>query len=219
MQFAGMPAAQVLIAATSGNARIFRLTDRGQVEPGLLADLVAVEGDPTRDVSAVRHVRLVMKGGKIVRATTADGALSPARSAPGCAECALTHLERTAIDYPKAAAQHAAYERALARRGLRNHPPARSSGRSRRRLRRGHGASARPIMRSSPGRASPRAADETESTAAGLEPHFEVHRLGSGFLDGGDVLRIGRTLYVGQSTRTDADGIDCASASGRAARL
>jgi imidazolonepropionase-like amidohydrolase len=68
MQFAGMPASQVLIAATSGNARIFRLTDRGAVRPGLLADLVAVEGDPTRDVSAVRNVRFVMKSGKIVRA-------------------------------------------------------------------------------------------------------------------------------------------------------
>jgi imidazolonepropionase-like amidohydrolase len=68
MQRAGMPAAQVLIAATSGNARIFRLTDRGQVKPGLLADLVAVEGDPTRDASAVRNVRFVMKGGRIVRA-------------------------------------------------------------------------------------------------------------------------------------------------------
>src|SRR5437763_1826564 len=67
MQHAGMPAAQVMIAATSGNARIFRLADRGQVRPGLLADLVAVDGDPTRDVSAVEHVRLVMKGGQIVR--------------------------------------------------------------------------------------------------------------------------------------------------------
>jgi len=67
MQRAGMPAAQVIIAATSGNARIFRLSDRGQVKPGLLADLVAVDGDPTRDVSAVRNIRLVMKGGKVVR--------------------------------------------------------------------------------------------------------------------------------------------------------
>jgi imidazolonepropionase-like amidohydrolase len=67
MQRAGMPAAQVLIAATSGNAKIFRLSDRGQVKPGLLADLVAVDGDPTRDVFAVRNVRLVMKGGKVVR--------------------------------------------------------------------------------------------------------------------------------------------------------
>jgi imidazolonepropionase-like amidohydrolase len=67
MQRAGMPAAQVMIAATSGNAHIFHLTDRGEVKPGLLADLVAVDGDPTRDVSAVEHVRLVMKGGQIVR--------------------------------------------------------------------------------------------------------------------------------------------------------
>jgi imidazolonepropionase-like amidohydrolase len=66
MQRAGMPAAQVMIAATSGNAKILRLTDRGEVKPGLLADLVAVEGDPTRDVNAVRSVLLVMKGGVLV---------------------------------------------------------------------------------------------------------------------------------------------------------
>jgi imidazolonepropionase-like amidohydrolase len=66
MRRAGMPATLVLIAATSGNARIFHLTDRGHVKPGLLADLVAVEGDPTQDISAVRKVRLVMKGGVIV---------------------------------------------------------------------------------------------------------------------------------------------------------
>jgi len=67
MQRAGMPAAQVMIAATSGNARIFHLADRGQVKPGLLADLVVVDGDPTRDVAAVEHVRFVIKGGKVVR--------------------------------------------------------------------------------------------------------------------------------------------------------
>jgi imidazolonepropionase-like amidohydrolase len=67
MQHAGMPAAQVMRAATSGNASIFHLADRGQVKPGLLADLVAVDGDPTRDVAAVEHVRFVMKGGKVVR--------------------------------------------------------------------------------------------------------------------------------------------------------
>ena len=67
MQRAGMGAAQVMIAATSGNARILRLGDRGQVKPGLLADLAAFDGDPTRDVSAARKVRFVMKGGVIVR--------------------------------------------------------------------------------------------------------------------------------------------------------
>ena len=67
MQRAGMPAAQVMIASTSGNARILRMTDRGAIRPGLLADLVAVEGVPTRDVSAVRNIQLVMKGGRIVK--------------------------------------------------------------------------------------------------------------------------------------------------------
>ena len=67
MQRAGMPAAEVMVAATSGNASIFHLADRGQIKPGLLADIDAFEGDPTRDVSAVEHVRFVMKGGEIVR--------------------------------------------------------------------------------------------------------------------------------------------------------
>ena len=66
MQRAGMPASQVLVAATSGNAKIFRLSDRGAVKPGLLADLVAVDGDPSRDLDAVRRIRLVMKGGKVI---------------------------------------------------------------------------------------------------------------------------------------------------------
>ncbi|WP_240320763.1 metal-dependent hydrolase family protein [Sphingomonas crusticola] len=67
MQRAGMTPIQVLTAATSGNARIFHLTDVGALRPGLLADIVAVAGDPTRDVTAVGDVRLVIKGGTIVR--------------------------------------------------------------------------------------------------------------------------------------------------------
>ncbi len=69
MQAAGLPPAQVLIAATSGNARFFGLRDKlGSVKPGLLADLIAVAGDPTRDAAAVRHVVMVMKGGTVITA-------------------------------------------------------------------------------------------------------------------------------------------------------
>ena len=67
MAAAGMPPAQVLTAATWGNARWFGLDKRlGAVKVGLLADLVAVAGDPVADISAVRRIALVMKGGVVV---------------------------------------------------------------------------------------------------------------------------------------------------------
>ena len=66
MAAAGMPAAQVLIAATSGNARSFHMGEQiGTLKAGLLADMIAVEGDPTREIHAVRAVQFVMKGGKV----------------------------------------------------------------------------------------------------------------------------------------------------------
>lgn len=64
----GMPLIDALRSATSIDARVLHMEDRiGRVEPGLFADLIAVEGDPTHDVSALRRVRFVMKGGEVYR--------------------------------------------------------------------------------------------------------------------------------------------------------
>jgi dimethylargininase len=124
---------------------------------------------------------------------------------PRLAECQLTHLERVPIDANKAAGQHAAYERALAESGLEVIRLPELSGdpdavfvEDTALLLDDHAIITRPGAASRVG--------ETESTAEGLAGEFELHRIESGFVDGGDVLRIGRTLYVGLSTRTDVAG-------------
>lgn len=130
---------------------------------------------------------------------------------PKLADCELTHLDRVAIDPARAAAQHSSYESALAEAGfeiirlpdLPGHPDA-VFVEDTAVLLGDHAIITRP------GAASRQS--ETSSTAEGLAPHFTIHRIKSGFVDGGDVLRIGRRIYVGLSTRTDQAGIDALAA-------
>ncbi len=126
---------------------------------------------------------------------------------PALARCELTHLERVAIDVARAEAQHEAYERALSKLGcwVVSLP-------------------AEPGMPDSvfvedtavvvdelavitrPGAPSRR--PETDSVAAVLGRYRPVAAIAApGTLDGGDVLRLGRRVYVGETGRTNPEGI------------
>ena len=68
VQVGGQPAMDAIVAATSLNAEALGMADRiGSVAPGMEADLIAVEGDPVADITALQHVVFVMKGGRVYR--------------------------------------------------------------------------------------------------------------------------------------------------------
>jgi imidazolonepropionase-like amidohydrolase len=76
---AGLPPTEALAAATSVPARCFHLEDRGRIAPGLRADLLLVDGDPTRDVRATRKIVGVWRAGVAV---DRDAFLARAHAAP-----------------------------------------------------------------------------------------------------------------------------------------
>ena len=61
----GMKPLSVLKSVTSGNAKVFHLESLGQIKEGFLADLVAVKGDPSKNISSLREIEFVMKDGAI----------------------------------------------------------------------------------------------------------------------------------------------------------
>ncbi|MFL5541122.1 MAG: amidohydrolase family protein, partial [Longimicrobiaceae bacterium] len=87
---AGMTPVQALAAATSVPAAAFRLADRGRIAPGMRADLLLVDGDPSADVTATRAIAGVWKQGvrydrarfAAAMATARQAAARPAPRAP-----------------------------------------------------------------------------------------------------------------------------------------
>ncbi len=63
----GMTPVQAIQSATIRAAELLEVEDRGRLAPGLLADIIAVTGDPTQRVEAMKDVLFVMKGGKVYK--------------------------------------------------------------------------------------------------------------------------------------------------------
>jgi imidazolonepropionase-like amidohydrolase len=74
---AGIPAADILRAMTIGGYRVSEtMTTRGPIRVGLIADLIAVSGNPLESIDALRDVRFVMKDGKVFKR---DGVMTPGK--------------------------------------------------------------------------------------------------------------------------------------------
>jgi imidazolonepropionase-like amidohydrolase len=79
---AGLTPSQALASATSVPARTFHLSDRGRLAPGLRADLLLVDGDPTTDILATRAISAVWRGGEKVTDALPAAEPAPEASAP-----------------------------------------------------------------------------------------------------------------------------------------
>jgi imidazolonepropionase-like amidohydrolase len=65
---AGMPAIEAILAATRNAADLIGAADRiGSIQAGRLADVIAVAGNPLTDITELRRVTFVMKGGKTIK--------------------------------------------------------------------------------------------------------------------------------------------------------
>jgi imidazolonepropionase-like amidohydrolase len=74
---AGLSCAQVLMAATSGNAAILGIDNTlGSIRPGKTADMIAVQGNPLENLDAMRNVQMVMKGGRFLKREQAKASIS-----------------------------------------------------------------------------------------------------------------------------------------------
>jgi hypothetical protein len=87
---AGLAPLNALAAATSVPARVFSLGDRGRIAPGLRADLLLVEGDPTTDITATRSIVAIWKGGRRVERMPAT---VPAAAPPAAGAGAVSTFE------------------------------------------------------------------------------------------------------------------------------
>lgn len=69
---AGLTPQQALVSATSAPAVFFGLSDRGRIAPGLKADMILVDGDPTRDIAAARRIISIWENGHVVDRTVRE---------------------------------------------------------------------------------------------------------------------------------------------------
>ena len=83
----GMTPVQAIQSATIRAAELLEVDDRGRLAPGLLADIVAVGGDPSQHIEAMQDVQFVMKGGKIYRRPGQQRRLTAPSFAPGRSGC------------------------------------------------------------------------------------------------------------------------------------